>query len=169
MPRLADAAHVIAGAILSFTVIVKLQVVLLPEASVTVHTTVLAPWLNTAPSRVELLFLLLVTEATLQLSEVATGLNSVPCTVYVHVLLSVPRLAEVAQVIAGAILSFTVIVTLQVVLLPETSVTVHITVLAPLLKTAPASVAVLFLLLVIEATLQLSEVAIGLNSVPCTV
>jgi hypothetical protein len=81
----------------------------------------------------------------------------------------VPRLAEVAQVIAGAILSLTVIVTLQVVLLPEASVTVHTTVLAPWLKVYPARVDVLFLLLVIEEILQLSEVAIGLNSVPCTV
>ena len=81
VPRLAEAAQVIAGAILSFTVIVTLQVVLLFEASVTVHITVLAPWLKTAPASVELLFLLLVTEATLQLSDVATGLNSVPCAV----------------------------------------------------------------------------------------
>jgi hypothetical protein len=135
------AGQVITGRMLSETVTVWLQVALFPLLSVTVQVTVVAPIGKAAGA-------LLVTEATPQLSEVTGVPRTTPVAVQ-PVLVVAVTLA--GQVIVGRILSETVTVWLQVALFPLLSVTVQVTVVAPIGKAGGA-------LLVTEATPQLSEV-----------
>ena len=75
-----------------------------------------------------------------QLSLKVTGLNSVPTVVYVQTPVLVFLVWLPTQVMAGNCVSFTVTVKLQVAVLFEASVTVHVTVVTPLLNTVAASV-----------------------------
>ena len=68
-------------AVVGFTVTVKLQVAVFPEASVTVQITVVIPKGNTAPANVFDRLKLLLTVAPGQLSLKLRGLNSFPTTV----------------------------------------------------------------------------------------
>ena len=63
---------------------VKEQVAVLPDASVTVQTTVVTPFGNTAPVRVDVPLKLFAIVDPGQLSLKPVGLNSVPTAVYVH-------------------------------------------------------------------------------------
>jgi hypothetical protein len=133
--------QVIVGRILSETVTVWSQVALLPLLSVTVQVTVVVPIGKAAGA-------LFVTKATPQLSAVTGVPRATPVAVH-PVLVVAVTLA--GQAIVGRTLSETVTVWLQVALLPLLSVTVQITVVAPIGKAAGA-------LLVTKATPQLSEV-----------
>ena len=80
-------------------------------------------------------FTLFVTDATEQLSAVAVGSNSLPTVAYVQVPAPVFLFWFATQLIVGGILSITVTVNPQVVVLPDPSVTVHTTEVAPRVKT----------------------------------
>jgi len=119
--------QVILGAWVSFTVTVKLQVAVLPLASVAVAVTVVAPTPNTAPEA----GLLLMPNEQLSLPvgvKFTTALHkpaSVLCTMFS------------GQVTVGACVSFTVTVKLQVAVLPLASVAVAVTVVVPTANTLP--------------------------------
>ena len=115
---------------------------MLPALSVTVHVTVVVPIGKVAGA-------LLVTEATVQLSEVA---GAVSTTVAKQEPGFVLAFTAGAQVMVGFSLSVTVTFWVHVFVLPALSVTVHVTVVVPIGKVAGA-------LLVTEATPQLSAVA----------
>ena len=78
---------------------------------------------------------LLVTDATEQLSAVAVGSNSLATAVYWQVPAEVFLFWFATQLIVGGMLSITVTVNPQVVVLPEPSVTVQTTEVAPRVKT----------------------------------
>jgi hypothetical protein len=111
------------GAMLSTTVTVVLQVAVLPEASVTVNTTVLAP-------------LFVQSKLDLDALNEKVQLSDEPLLISAVVIDAVPEAFKYTvaglQSATGAMLSTTVTVVLQVAVLPEASVTVNITVLAPL-------------------------------------
>ena len=79
--------QVIVGFCVSLTVTVKLQLALLPAASITFHITVVMPLLNTTPARVVLPVPVVApvkvytVEVIAQLSPLAVGLNSVSTVV----------------------------------------------------------------------------------------
>ncbi len=112
---------VMVGLTLSVTVTTWVAVAVLPDPSVTVQVTVVLPNGNTEGA-------LLVTEATVQLSPVVGVPNETP--VAVHPVLVVAEIAAGA-VMVGFELSLTVTVAVHVEVLPSKSVTVSVTVLAP--------------------------------------
>ncbi len=120
--------QVIAGAWLSNTVTVNVQVAVFPAASVAVAVTVVAPKLKVEPEAG-----LYDTVADPQLSE------AVAANVTTAVQVPAAVLAEMfdGQVIAGAWLSSTVTVNVQVAVFPAASVAVAVTVVAPKLKVKP--------------------------------
>src|SRR5687767_7034088 len=145
------------------------HVAVLPLASVTVHTTTVTPFGNTAPASVDVLLKLFVIVEPVQLSPNAVGLNSLPTKIGRPTPASVVRVASATQVIVGNSSSSTVTCTSHVAVLPLASVTVHTTTVTPFGNTAPASVDVLLKLFVIVEPVQLSPNAVGLNSLPTTV
>jgi hypothetical protein len=129
------------GLVLSFTVTVCVAVAVLPEPSVTVHVTVVVPNGNGDGA-------LFVTLATVQLSEVVgVPIFTLNAT---HEAFAFTVTFDGA-VIVGFVLSFTVTVCVAVAVLPDPSVTVHVTVVTPNGNVAGA-------LFVTLATEQLSDV-----------
>jgi hypothetical protein len=131
----------IVGNVASFTTTICVAVAMFPEASVTVHVTVVVPNKNNAGA-------LLVTVATWQLSDVIGVPKATTAPEHPFV--------EVTSTFCGAtsdglIVSTTVTVWLAVAVLPAASVTVHVTVVKPSTKVVGA-------LLVTLTTLQLSAV-----------
>ena len=132
---------VMVGFILSVTFTFWVAVAVLPEPSVTVHVTVVSPsWKAEGAS--------LLTEATEQLSPV-TGIPRLTPVAAQPVL--VVASTSTGAVMVGFILSVTVTFWVAVAVLPEPSVTVHVTVVSPSWKAEGAS-------LLTEATEQLSPV-----------
>ena len=131
------------GALVSMTVTVALQVLLLPEGSLTVRTTVLVPTLAQ------------VKVVGVALRELTAQLSVEPASTLAAVMLAMPRgLRKTVmfwQMVLGSVVSATVTVALQVPVLPLASVTESVTVLAP--KLAQVNVVLLRLVL---ATAQLS-------------
>src|SRR5437764_13429218 len=111
------------GFSVSFAVTVKVQVLVLPEASVAVQVTVVVPLAKLEPEAGEQL---VVTPGQLSL---AVGLKVTVCA-------QVPGAGLVkifaGQVIVGFSVSFTVTVKVQVLVLLEASVAVQVTVVVPL-------------------------------------
>ena len=122
------AGHVITGGCVSFTVTVKVHVLLLPLLSRAVLVTVVVPRGKAKP-----LAGLLVMLVTAQLSVAVT----IKVTLLVHTpsVAFTTRLLE--QVITGDWVSFTLTVKLQVLLLPCVSVAVLVTVVVPTRKLLP--------------------------------
>jgi hypothetical protein len=133
---------VIVGFWLSVTVTSCVAVAVLPDPSVTVHVTVVAPRGNVAGAS----FIVVATE---QLSAVV----GVPSATPEAVQIPASALTETADgaVIVGFWLSVTVTICVAVAVFPEPSVTVQVTVVAPNGKLAGA-------LFVVLATEQLSPV-----------
>ena len=173
--------QLIVGSSVSLIVTVKLHRDVLPDPSVAVQVTVAAPVLNTTPaSVVEPLPVVnpvrtyAIVEPA-QLSLKAIGLNSVPTAVYVHTPVLLGLVWLPGQVIMGNSVSFTVTVKLHEAELPDASVTVHTTLVTPLLNILPARVenplpvvTPLNVNAIVEPG-QLSLNVIGLNSVPTAV
>src|SRR5687767_5863427 len=113
-----------------------------PFTSVTTHVTVVKPSGKTAGAS-------LVTEATPQLSDVVAVPIEIPEAEQIPA--SALTVISEGQVIVGSSASVTVTVCVQVAVFPPASVTVHVTVVTPVGKTAGAS-------LVKETMVQLSEV-----------
>ena len=120
------------GAVVSTTVSVALHVELLPEASVAVIVTTVAPVVRLAPAAGD--WVTVTTHASLvNTLEVRSGTRA-------EQFASATSVCDEAQVsIDGAVVSTTVIVALQVELLPAASVTVIVTAFAPNEATAPAN------------------------------
>src|SRR5206468_3672976 len=120
--------QLICGACVSFTITVKLQLAVLPCASVAVLVTVVVPTAKLVPL------------AGL-LDTVTPGQLSVAVTLNVTLLEHAPAAALTArlleQVITGACVSLTVTVKLQLALLPCASVAVLVTVVVPTAKLVP--------------------------------
>ena len=131
------AAHVNDGACVSFTVTVKLQVVTLLLASVTVNNMVVVPLLNVCALGWPLP-LSVVAPVVLQLNtdpvQLSPNVTDGMVTKAVHTFASVDCVMFEAQVNEGACVSFMVTVKLQVVTLLLASVAVNNTVVVPLLK-----------------------------------
>jgi hypothetical protein len=131
-----DAQVTIVGTVVSTTVSVALHVELLPEASVAVIVTTVAPVVRLAPAAGD--WVTVTTHASLvNTLEVRSGTRA-------EQFASATSVCDEAQVsIDGAVVSTTVIVALQVELLPAASVTVIVTVIvtvfAPNEATAPAN------------------------------
>jgi hypothetical protein len=125
--RMMLAGHVIVGGSTSLTMTVKLQVVLLPAASVEVEFTVVVPTGKNDPEA--------GTDTTVaeQLSVVVTEKNTVePQSPGVAFMLMFA-----GQEITGGSTSLTMTVKLHVVLLPAASVEVELTVVVPIGKNEP--------------------------------
>ena len=136
------AGQLITGAVESITVTVKLHVAVLPDGSVATLVTVVVPRLNVLPDAGVL------TTVALQLSVAVTlKLTTAP-----QLLLADATLILAGQVIVGGVVSLTVTVWVQVAVLPDASVAVHVTVVVPTGKHDGAS-------LVMVAMLQLSLAA----------
>lgn len=146
------AGAVIVGFTLSITVTNWVAVAVLPDPSVTVHVTVVAPNGNAAGA-------LLVTEATEQLSLVVGVPNETPVAVQPEFVVT---FLAAGAVMLGFTLSVTVTICVAVVVLPLPSVTVHVTVVVPNGNAAGA-------LLVTDATEQLSLVIGVPNETPVAV
>jgi len=127
-----DAQVTIVGTVVSTTVIVALHVELLPEASVAVIVTTVAPVVRLAPAAGD--WVTVTTHASLvNTLVVRSGTRA-------EQFASATSVCDEAQVsIDGAVVSTTVIVALQVELLPAASVTVIVTAFAPNEATAPAN------------------------------
>jgi hypothetical protein len=125
----------ITGTVLSATVTVKLQVLVLPAASVKVYVTGVTPTGKVAPG----LCVLLTATVPGQLS-VAVG--AVQLAVWLQAVLPVPvatLMLEGQPAITGTVLSVTVTVKLQVLLLPARSIEVYTTVVVPTGNTEPGA------------------------------
>jgi len=123
------AGQVITGFSVSLTVTLKLQVAVLPEASVAVQVTLFVPF-----AKVEPLAGLhtLVTPGQLSVAltnQVTLEASQTPAVVFVTML--------AGQVITGFSVSLTVTVKLQLAVLPEASVAVQLTVFVPFGKMKP--------------------------------
>jgi hypothetical protein len=110
-------AHVIVGGVVSCTMIVALQVAVLPQSSVAVHVRVTLMLAGQVPG-VETSAKVIVTlasQASVAVGAANTGAfgqsTGVTCA---------------AQVIVGGVVSCTMIVALQVAVLPQSSVAVHV-------------------------------------------
>ena len=122
------AEQVIVGAVASFTVTVKVQVLLLPLLSLAVQFTVVNPRLKVEPlggTQVRLV--------TAQLSVAVT----VKFTTWLQVPAAVLVVTFPEQVRAGAAASFTVTVKLQLLLFPLASCVVQVMVVVPRIKAVP--------------------------------
>src|SRR5437762_1302746 len=123
------AGQMAAGASVSLTVMLKLQLAVLPEASMAVQVTLLVPLANVLP-----LVGLQLTVTPEQLS-VATG--DAKLTFWLHwpgaVLVTMPP----GQVITGNWVSFTVTLNMQLALFPLASSAVQVTTFVPLAKALP--------------------------------
>jgi len=114
--------HVIAGKVWSTTVTVCKQVLVFPATSVAVHITVLTPLINCEGLSFEI-------NTVPEQSSVAVAVPIFTCEL-VHEF----TVIDDGHVIAGNVWSTTVTVCKQVLVLPATSVAVHVTVLTPLLN-----------------------------------
>src|SRR5262245_30306464 len=122
------AGHVIDGGCVSFTVTLNEHVAVLPEESVAVHVTVLAPFGKTDPDGG-----LHTTDETRQLSEaVAVKLATAEDKPG-----AAGRLMFAGHVMDGGCVSFTVTVNEQVAVLPDPSVAVQLTLVTPFGKVDP--------------------------------
>jgi hypothetical protein len=126
------AQAVMLGAVASTTVTVAVQVVVLPDESVAVSVTTVAPRLAVLPAAGDCV--------------TTTGQASVVVTEPVRSGTKAVQLApafrvwfEAQAVMAGAVVSTTVTVAVQVVVLPAASEAVRVTVLAPSTAAAPAA------------------------------
>src|SRR5258706_15863173 len=117
------------GSSVSLTVTVKVQLLVLPLASVAVQVTVVTPLLKLVP----LVFLMMRRPPRSSLFPFATLLRSVRTQVPKAVLV----LMFDGQVNVGSSVSLTVTVQEQMLLLPLASLTVQVTVVTPLLKLVP--------------------------------
>ena len=136
------AGAVMVGFCVSFTVTVKLAVLVFPAASVAVYVTVVVPNANTEP---EACVVVKVTPAQLS---VAVGAVQVTVALQEPVVLPAVMFAGIPE-ITGAALSITVMICVAVVKLPAASVAVQVTVVFPRTKAAGA-------LFVTVTTVQLS-------------
>ena len=118
---------VIVGTVLSFTVTVCVAVAMFPALSVTVQVTVVVPNGNTVGA-------LLLTEATLQLSEVI-GVPNVTLNATQELFALTTKLT--GATIVGFCVSITVTVKLAVLVFPAASVAVYVTVVVPSENTSP--------------------------------
>jgi hypothetical protein len=122
------AGQVTTGDSLSLTVTLKLQLAVLPLASVAVQVTVVGPLAKAEPLAGEHRK---VVPGQLSLT---TGTNA---TTWLHWPGAVLVLMLAGQVMLGGAVSFTVTVKLQLATLPAASVAVQVTVFVPLKKTLP--------------------------------
>lgn len=113
---------------MSFTLTVKVQVLVLPAASVAVDVTVVIPTGKKLP---EAGTLVMVTPGQLS---VAVGVNETFAPHWPAVLLTI---IFAGQTMVGNCISLTLIVNVQVVVLPVASVAVHVTVVIPTGKKDP--------------------------------
>ena len=117
------------GASLSFTVTVKVEVVLLPEASVAVTVTVVVPTGNVLPEA--------GSATTVTEPELSVAVGRVNVTAAPQVPASIVADTAGASATTGASTSVTVTVKVEDELLPEASVAVQVTVLTPMAKSLP--------------------------------
>ena len=122
------------GAVVSVTVNVAVQVALLPAASVTVIVTVFAPKLAVLPASGDCV----IVRDELQLSVASTPAVKFG-TGAPHEATASADWFEAQVVMTGAVVSTTVIVALHVELLPEASVAVIVTTVAPVDRLVPAA------------------------------
>ena len=128
-----SAAHVVMlGAVVSTTVTVAVQVVVLPDESVAVSVTTVAPRLAVLPAAGDCVTT--TGQASVVVTEpVRSGTRAVQVA-------PAFRVWSAAQaVMTGAVVSTTVTVAVQVVVLPAASAAVRVTVLAPRTAAEPAS------------------------------
>jgi hypothetical protein len=132
-------AHIIEGAVLSFTTTSKLQLTAFPAESAAVHVTVVVPLLNVillsvvpeplvAPDNAK------VNDWMPQLS-VAVASHDVPLWVYSQCKSALTFCVPLtAHIIEGAVFSFTCTSKMQLTAFPAESTAVHVTVVVPLLN-----------------------------------
>jgi hypothetical protein len=121
------------GAVVSTTVIVAVQVVLLPAASVAVIVTVFAPNAATAPAAGDWVTVTLPQLSFATTPAVTSGISAAQLAPASTVWFA----AHVAM--TGAVASLTVNVAVQLVVLPAASATVIVTVVAPIAAVEPAA------------------------------
>jgi hypothetical protein len=110
------AGQLTTGTCVSFTLMVNVHVVVLPEASVAVEVTVVVPIGKKLPVTA---LVVMVAPGQLSLNVDAVKLTTAP-----HWLASLDTVMFEGQLITGACVSFTVTVKLQLVMLPDASVAV---------------------------------------------
>jgi len=121
--------QVIAGFWLSLTVTVKVQAVVLLEASVAVQVTVVTPLWKVEPEA--------GTQAAVAPGQLSVGVGVAYVATAVQIPAAVFNVIFAGHVIAGGILSLTVTVKVQDAVFSEASVAVHVTVVVPLAKLEP--------------------------------
>ncbi len=119
------AGHVATGACVSLTVTVNEHELVLFDASVAVHVTVVVPIANCVP--------LAGTHTTVVPGQLSDVVGSENFTVAPHTFASFGTVTFAGHVIVGAVVSVTVIVNVHVVsgLFADASVAVHVTVVTP--------------------------------------
>ena len=119
------AGHVATGACVSLTVTVNEHELVLFDASVAVHVTVVVPIANSVP--------LAGTHTTVVPGQLSDVVGSANFTVAPHTFASFATVTFAGHVITGAVVSVTVIVKVHVVSgeFGEASVAVHVTVVTP--------------------------------------
>src|SRR6266513_2873271 len=132
---LVGAGQLTAGAAVSFTVNVVVQVALLPASSVAVTVIVCAPNPTSVPAAGDCTMVMPL--VPLQLSLAVTPLNTFGTAAWQ--LPSALALVGAGQLTVGAAVSFTVNVVVQVALLPASSVAVTVIVCAPNPTSVPAA------------------------------
>ena len=123
-----SAGTVTIGAVVSLTVIVKLAMRSLPWASMAVQVTVVTPSGKMAPEAVEQTT---VGAGSALSVAVAAKVTTAPAALVASTVMSAGRLRT------GGVVSFTVIVKVPVLWLPEASVAVQLTIVTPTAKAAP--------------------------------
>src|SRR5438477_12902926 len=123
------------GAVVSVTENIVVQVALLPAASVAVTVIVCAPRPTSVPAAGD--WLRVVSLSALQLSLAVTLLNTFGTVAWQ--LLSVLAFGTGEQFTVGAVVSVTVMIVVQVALLPAASVAVTVIVCAPKPTSVPAA------------------------------
>jgi hypothetical protein len=125
--------HVIAGAVLSSTVMVWTQLLLLPQSSMAVHVRVIVYSCGHPPAA--------VTSAYVGVTELSQLSVAVALPVLAGSVLAVHSIVTfIGQVIAGAVLSSTVMVWTQLLLLPQSSIAVQVRVIVYSCGHPPAAV-----------------------------
>src|SRR6266550_2773048 len=153
--------HIMTGAVVSTTVTLWLQELLLPQASVACQVRVASKVLPQCP--VTLVTVLRIVMVALPLLSVAVGASKVqgaPCSTVLLVLL---------HIMTGAVVSTTVTLWLQELLLPQASVACQVRVASKVLPQCP--VTLVTVLRIVMVALPLLSVAVGASKVqaaPCS-
>jgi hypothetical protein len=123
------AGQMATGASVSLTVTLKLQLVVLPEASVAVQLTLLVPLANVLP--------LVGLQVTVTPEQLSVAMAGAKLTFWLHWPDAVLVTTLTGQVITGGSVSLTVTLKLQLAVFPLASSAVQVTMLVPLAKALP--------------------------------